>query len=106
MMGHSIAIVLVAGAVTYLLRSLPFLIFPEGKEPPAWVTRFTRLLPPAVMGMLIIYCIREIHITQAPHGLPELIAVAVTATVHLWKKNTLFSIILGTACYMVLLRVM
>ena len=101
MMGHSIAIVLVAGAVTYLLRSLP-----EGKEPPAWVTRFTRLLPPAVMGMLIIYCIREIHITQAPHGLPELIAVAVTAAVHLWKKNTLFSIILGTACYMVLLRVM
>ena len=104
-MTHSALIVAVCAAVTALIRFLPFLIFPEGKEPPAVIARLTRLLPPAVIGMLVVYCLRGISFAGSPHGLPELIALAAVTASYLWKRNTILSVIIGTVIYMFLVQV-
>ncbi len=103
-MTHSALIVAVCAAVTALIRFLPFLIFPEGKTPPAVITRMTQLLPPAVIGMLVVYCLSGIKPLEYPHGLPELLACAAVAALHVWKRNTLLSILAGTVLYMVLVQ--
>jgi branched-subunit amino acid transport protein AzlD len=94
--------VVVLGTMT--TRFLPFLIFPEGKEPPAVITYLGTVLPYAVIGLLVVYCLRNVDIAAAPHGLPELIALAVVTALHLWKRNVLLSIGAGTAVYMVLVQ--
>ena len=101
----SLAIVLVLSVVTILIRSLPFLIFPEGKETPQIVVYLSKVLPCAVMGMLIIYCLKEVTPLEYPYGLPEIIAIAATAGSYLWKRNTLLSILGGTVFYMILVQV-
>ena len=100
---HSAALVAVISLVTIGLRFLPFLIF-RGRETPAFITYLGRVLPYAIMGMLVVYCLRGTAIRSAPHGIPELIACAVVVGLHIWKKNTLLSIIAGTVCYMVLVQ--
>ena len=104
-MTHSALIVAVCAAVTALIRFLPFLIFPEGKEPPAVIARLTRLLPPAVIGMLVVYCLSGIRPLEYPHGIPELLSCAAVALLHAWKRNTLLSILAGTVLYMFLVQV-
>ena len=89
---------------TALTRYLPFLLFPQDKEPPRFIRDLTTLLPPAVMGLLVVYCLKGISLTAAPYGMPELIGVAVTAALHLWRRNTLLSIAAGTVVYMVLVQ--
>ena len=98
--------ILISAAVTVFTRALPFLIFAHGKKPPAFITWLGRQLPRAVMAMLVIYCLKDVDLATAPHGAPALIAVAVTAALHVWKKQMILSIFGGTAMYMVLLRVM
>ena len=93
--------VAVISAVTVLLRFLPFVIFGK-RETPKTVLYLGRVLPFSVMGMLVVYCLRNISFTAAPHGLPELISVALVVALHLVKRNTLLSIVGGTACYMLL----
>ena len=95
-------LVAVMAVVTMLLRFLPFLVF--RKEPPAYITYLGKVLPPAIIGMLVIYCLKDVSLTSHPFGLPELIAVAGVAAVQAWKRNSLVSILTGTVLYMVLIR--
>lgn len=100
---QSIIIILSVVAGTMVTRFLPFMIFPEGKEPPAFINYLGKVLPYSVMGLLIVYCLKDAVFTLH-HGLPEAIAIVVTVIVHKWKKNTLFSIAVGTVLYMVLVQ--
>ena len=100
---NAVFVIAVTALVTVLTRFLPFAVF--GKRPlPRVVVYLGRVLPPAIMAALVVYCLKDIDMTAFPFGLAELISVAVTALVHLWRRNTLLSIALGTACYMVLIR--
>ena len=100
---NAVFVIAVTALVTMLTRFLPFAVF--GKRPlPRVVVYLGRVLPPAIMAALVVYCLKDIDMTAFPFGLAELISVAVTALVHLWRRNTLLSIALGTACYMVLIR--
>ena len=101
---YSIILVIVVSAITYLIRSLPFLLF-GGKRPvPKIITYLSEVLHPAIIGMLIIYCLRNVNIIASPHALPEIIAIAVVVALHLWKKNTILSLFVGTVLYMVLVQ--
>ena len=103
-MSHAALIIVVAGAVTLLLRFLPFLIFNGKRETPPYIIYLGKVLPYAIMGMLVICCLRGISFTAAANFLPELIACAVVVLAHVWKRNTLLSIISGTVCYMLLVQ--
>ena len=101
---HDLILIAIMAVVTIALRALPFLIFPEGREVPKLVTGLSNVLPTAVMGMLIVYCLRNVNVLSWPFGLPEFIAVAVVVICHVWKRNTLISILVGTICYMLLVQ--
>ena len=97
------AILIAAMSVTtILLRFLPFLVF--GKTTPKYVTYLGKVLPPAIIGLLVIYCLKDVRFTVHPFGIPELIAAASVAGVQVWKRNSLISILTGTVLYMLLLR--
>lgn len=102
---RSLLIILVVAAATFATRVVPFLVFPRGKEIPPLVHYLGKALTPAVIGMLVVYCLRTTPVLDAPHGIPEAIAVAVTAGLHVWKRNNLLSIGVGTVLYMVLIQV-
>ena len=99
---HAGYIVLAAGAVTMFLRFLPFVAF--GKKSPEFVVYLGRVLPPAVMAMLAVYCLRNVSPLTGSHGLPEGIACLVVIVLHVWRRNTLLSIIAGTGVYMFLVQ--
>ena len=101
---HSLALVAVITAVTILTRLLPFLLFGGKREPPALILELGRALPCAVMGMLVVYCLRSLDLTAAPFGAPEILAVAVCVGLHVWRRNTLLSIAGSTAVYMLLVQ--
>lgn len=88
---------------TMLTRFLPFLVFPEGKTPPRYIRHRGTVLPYAVIGLLVVYCLKDAVFTSL-HGLPEGIAILFVAAIHKWKKNMLLSIGAGTALYMVLVQ--
>ena len=100
---HAVLAVVIMAAVTVLLRILPFLIF-RGRKTPAYISYLGKYLPYAVMGMLVVYCLKGTTLTAVPFGFPELLSVGIVAALHLWKSNTLLSIVSGTACYMVLIQ--
>ena len=102
---HAALVVAVAAVVTVLLRALPFVVFGGGRKTPAAVLYLARVLPCAIMAMLVVYCLRTVELAGPTHGLPELISAAAVVGLHAWKKNTLLSIIAGTALYMVLVQV-
>ena len=89
---------------TLITRFLPFIVFPAGKPTPKFVKYLGRVLPPAVFGMLIIYCLKNVSVFTGSHGIPELIAIAVTTGLHLWKRQMLLSIAGGTIVYMLLVQ--
>ena len=101
---HSVWMIAVIALVTAGLRFLPFLLFSGNKQTPPFVAYLGKVLPYAVMGMLVIYCLRNVSFTAAPHGLPEMISCLLVAVLHLWKRSTLLSIAGGTACYMLLVQ--
>jgi len=103
-MSHAFLVILVSGAVTAAIRFLPFLIFSGKRQTPPFISYLGRVLPYAIMGMLVIYCLRGISFASAPHGLPELIACAAVVLLHVWKRSTLISIFGGTLCYMLLVQ--
>ena len=97
----------IAGAVTLgtiITRFLPFLLFPDNKPIPKVVEYLGRTLPAAMMGLLVVYCFKNVSWLSGSHGAPELLATAAVVGLHLWKKNVLLSIAGGTALYMVLLQ--
>lgn len=102
---QTLVILLAVAAGTQITRWLPFVLFPEHREPPKVVAYLGRVLPPAMMGLLVVYCLRSVDLLSGSHGLPEAIAVAVIAALHLWKRNVLLSIAGGTAVYMLLVQV-
>lgn len=89
---------------TMLTRFLPFLVFPAGRKTPKYVEYLGKVLPGAVFGLLVIYCLKNVSVFTGTHGLPELISILVVAGLHLWKKQMLISIAGGTVCYMLLVR--
>ena len=101
---QTIIMILAVMAGTQLTRWLPFLLFPENKKPPEMVLYLGKVLPAAVMGLLVVYCLRNTALLLAPHGIPEAISVVLVAALHLWKRNTLLSILSGTVLYMVLVQ--
>ena len=100
---QSIAIIAVCALCTLLERALPFLLF-RGKEVPEIVRYLGRVLPMAIMATLVMYCLKGITFSSVSGFAPPLIASAVTALLHLWKRNTMLSIFGGTVCYMLLVQ--
>lgn len=104
-LGHTIAAIVVMAAVTFLTRALPFLLFGREKSIPQIVVYLGKYLPPAVIAMLIVYCLKGVTFSAPSGWLPSLIASAVVVALHLWKKNNLISILGGTLIYMILVQV-
>lgn len=103
--GYLFLAVLVIALVTVALRFLPFWIFRDEKRTPKLILRLGKALPGAVMGMLVVYCLKNVGFSSVSGFLPELIAGILVAASYVWKKNTLLSILAGTVCYMLLIRV-
>ena len=101
---HDVWMIVVACVVTMATRFLPFLIFGENRKTPPIITYLGKVLPGAIIAMLVIYCLKDVHFLQAPYGIPELIGCAVVAALHVWKRNSLLSIGVGTVCYMLLVQ--
>ncbi len=101
---HALLQVLVMAAVIAFLRFLPFMAFPEGRKRPKVITYLGRVLPYAIIGMLVVYCFKGVSVTAYPYGLPELIASAFVVTVHVLFRNTLVSTFGGVAVYMLLVQ--
>ena len=89
---------------TMATRFLPFLLFPAGRKTPPYVQFLGRVLPPAVFGLLVVYCFKGVTLFSGSHGLPELIATGIVIGLHLYKRNMLLSIAAGTVCYMILVQ--
>ncbi len=89
---------------TQITRALPFILFPESKETPRYIIYLGKVLPYAAMGLLVVYCIKNVSFLVSPYGFPEAIAILCVVILHLWKNNTLLSIGGGTVVYMVLVQ--
>ncbi len=101
---RSVVIIALVSVTTFATRVIPFLLFPDGKEIPKTVKYLGKALPPAVIGMLVVYCLKGMSLTSFPFGLPEIIAGAVVVLLHVWKRNNLLSIGTGTVLYMILVQ--
>ena len=102
--GAAIAAIAVMAIVTFLTRVLPFLLFDRGESPPKLVLYLGRVLPPAIIAMLIVYCLRGVSFSTPGGWVPQLLCVAVVVALHLWKHNNLLSIFGGTVLSMVLVQ--
>ena len=89
---------------TMLTRFLPFLVFSGKRELPAFIKYIGKVLPAAIFGMLIVYCLKGVSVLEFSHGIPELIAIAAVIGIHLWKRQMLLSISTGTVVYMLLVQ--
>lgn len=89
---------------TMLTRFLPFLLFPAGKPTPKYIQYLGRVLPSAVFGLLVVYCLRNVSVFTGSHGVPEALSIALVVLLHLWKRQMLLSIAGGTLCYMLLIQ--
>ena len=98
----TVYIIATMSITTLIIRFLPFVVF--RKKTPAYITYLGDVLPPAIIGMLVIYCLKDIDFTVAYFGIPELIAVAVVAGLQAWKRNSIISILAGTVVYMLLIQ--
>lgn len=101
---HDVLLIIVAVLVTAATRFIPFLIFGEKRKTPPIIEYLGTVLPCAIMGMLVVYCLKDVSFVRSPFGIPELIACAVVAALHVWKRNSLLSIGGGTVCYMLLVQ--
>lgn len=101
---RSLLIILVVSVTTFSTRAIPFLLFPKGKEIPPLVKYLGIALPPAVIGMLVIYCLKSVNLLAYPHAAPEIIASVTVVALHVWKRNNLLSIGIGTVLYMFLIQ--
>lgn len=101
---HAAMLVAAMSIVTILLRFLPFLIWSGKRKTPPYILYLGRVLPPAIIGMLVIYCLKDISFAAAPFGAPELIAGACVVGLQVWRRNSLISILGGTLIYMLLVQ--
>lgn len=103
-MEHSLQIIIVVALCTLLTRAFPFLLLGGRKEIPKVVQYLGKVLPSAIMVILVVYCVKDVNLLQGNHGIPEFLSIIVVMALHLWKKNTLLSIGIGTICYMILIQ--
>ena len=101
---EQILMVAICALGTMATRFLPFLLFSPKRPTPAYVQYLGKALPAAIFGMLVVYCLKNVEFFSGNHGLPELLAIAVTAGLHIWKRQMLVSIAGGTVFYMVLVQ--
>ena len=101
---HDVLLIVVAVLVTAATRFIPFLIFGEKRKTPPIIEYLGTVLPYAIMGMLVVYCLKDVSFVKGSFGIPELISCAVVAALHVWKRNSLLSIGGGTVCYMLLVQ--
>ena len=101
---QTLIILLAITVGTVITRFLPPILFPHGKPLPKFLQELCTLLPPAMMGLLAVYCLKGVAWLSAPHGAPELLAIAAVILLHRWKGNVLLSIAGGTALYMLLVQ--
>lgn len=101
---YAILALFVSGGVTLLIRAFPFLLFGRNRELSPSISYLGNILPFAAMGILIVYCLRNVAWLEFPNGLPEILAITVVALLHIWKRNNLISIGIGTAFYMILVQ--
>ncbi len=101
---RTLAMILTAAVCTFATRVAPFLLFNGKKEIPPIIRYLGKTLPPAVIALLIVYCLKNVSWTAAPHGFPEILCIAVVALLHIWKRNNLLSIGVGTVLYMFLIQ--
>ena len=102
--GQQLILIAVMVLATQLTRTLPFLAFPAGKPTPKYIAYIGKVLPAAVFGMLVVYCLKNVNILGGSHGLPELIGIAIVVLLHLWRRQMLLSIAGGTVAYMLLVQ--
>lgn len=102
----SIAVIAVAAIATFATRAIPHILFGTNRPVPKAVTYLGKMLPPAIIATLIVYCLRDVDFLSGTHGFPEIIAIALCAALHIFLKNTLLSIGAGTVTYMVLVHFM
>ena len=101
-MMHSAVLIAVMSIVTILIRFLPFIAF--RKQIPRYISYLGKVLPPAIIALLVVYCLKDITPAVHPFGIPELTAVVCVIALHVWKRNSLISILSGTVIYMVLIQ--
>lgn len=101
---QALLIIFVSAVATFLTRALPFLLFPPHKKTPAFILHLGKILPFATIGMLLVYCLKDVSILTWSHGLPEAIALLAITGIHLWKRNILLSVGGGTVFYMILVQ--
>lgn len=89
---------------TMTTRFLPFLLFPAGKKTPLYIQYLGKVLPSAALGMLVIYCLKDVSIFKGTHGIPELLSITLVTVLHFWKRQMLLSIAGGTLFYMILVQ--
>lgn len=101
---QSLILIAVIAVATHITRGIPFILFPENKETPRYILYLGKVLPYSAIGLLVVYCLKNVSFISSPYGIPEAIAVFCVVVLHLWKNNTLLSIGIGTAVYMVLVQ--
>ena len=101
---QTITIIIAVALGTVITRFLPFIVFPQSKTPPKTVLQIGKMLPPAMMGLLVVYCLKDVEFTKGSYGLPEFVAIAVILVIHKWKNNVLLSIVVGTLLYMLMVQ--
>ena len=101
---HALIVILVMGIVTLGTRILPVLIFGRGEKVPDYIVYLGKVVPYTAMGLLIVYCLRDVSFIAAPHALPEIIALVLVSGTYLWKKNSILSVVIGTVVYMLLVQ--
>lgn len=103
---QSLLVIVTIAITTFITRVIPFILFPDNKETPKFIKYLGQVLPYSVIGMLVIYCIKDVSLTDTPFGLPELSSILAIALLHKWKKSTLLSIAGGTILYMAIVQVL
>ena len=101
---YIIMVCAVMAIVTLLLRAMPFILFDHGDRTPKWILYLGKVLPPAIMSMLVVFCLINVDFLGGSHGIPELICVTVAMALHAWKRNTLLSIGISTVLYMIIVQ--
>ena len=101
---HAMIVIVVMGLAVLAARIVPVLIFGRGEKVPEFIMYLGRVVPYTAMGLLIVYCLRDVPVLEAPHALPEIISLAVVTLTYLWKRNSILSVVIGTVLYMFLVQ--
>lgn len=101
---QSIITIVVIVLGTMITRFLPFLLFPSAEKTPKFIRYLGDVLPYAAMGLLVVYCLKDVSLINAPYGIPEILSILIVVLLHKWKENMLLSIGIGTLFYMILMQ--